>query len=44
VDADADDVDDEADDEVQVASLPVASNDPDALVEDAAEEVSEESH
>jgi small subunit ribosomal protein S6 len=44
VDADADVVDDEADDEVQVASLPVASDDPDALVEDAAEEVSEESH
>ena len=45
VDADADDVDDdEADDEVQVASIPVASDDPEARVEDAAEEVSEESH
>jgi small subunit ribosomal protein S6 len=45
VDADADDVeDDEADDEAQVASLPVASDEPEALVEDAAEEVSEESH
>ena len=45
VDADADDVDaEEADDEVQVASIPVASDEPEALVEDAAEEVSEESH
>jgi small subunit ribosomal protein S6 len=45
VHADVDDEsDDEMDDEVQVASLPVASDEPDALVEDAAEEVSEESH
>ena len=45
VDADADDVDDdEADDEVQVASIPVASDGPDTLDEDADEEVSEESH
>jgi small subunit ribosomal protein S6 len=45
VDADADDEsDDEMDDEVQVASIPVASDEPEALVEDADEEVSEESH
>ena len=45
VDADVDDEsDDEMDDEVQVASIPVASDEPEALVEDADEEVSEESH
>jgi small subunit ribosomal protein S6 len=35
---------DEVDDEVQVASIPVASDAPEGLAEDAAEEVSEESH
>jgi small subunit ribosomal protein S6 len=35
---------DEVDDEVQVASIPVASDEPEGLAEDAAEEVSEESH
>jgi hypothetical protein len=35
---------DEVDDEVQVASIPVASDEPERLAEDAAEEVSEESH
>ena len=45
VDADAgDERDDEVDDEVQVASIPVASDEPEAPAEDAAEEISEESH
>jgi hypothetical protein len=35
---------DEVDDEVQVVSIPVASDEPAAPAEDAAEEVSEESH
>jgi small subunit ribosomal protein S6 len=45
VDADADDErDDEVDDEVQVTSIPVASDGPEAPAEDAADEISEESH
>jgi len=43
VDADTE-LSDEVDDEVQVASIPVASNDPEAPAEDATDEVSEESH
>jgi hypothetical protein len=37
-------VDAEVDNEVQVASIRVASDEPEAPAEDAAEEVSEESH
>ena len=38
------DLSDEIDDDIQVASIPLASDEPDMPDEDAAEEVSEESH
>ncbi|MDH3602029.1 MAG: hypothetical protein OEU26_20650, partial [Candidatus Tectomicrobia bacterium] len=45
VDEDADtQLSDEVGDEVQVTSIPVASDEPEVPAEDATEEVSEESH